>query len=500
MTEISPNKTYHEFDETVPMKSKVAYGLGTAGCGIMSGIPYAILSFFYNTKLGLDETYIAIGWIIFGVWNAINDPLFGFISDNTRSKLGRRIPYLRYLSFIYTLSFIACWYPLGNLSNQLVLFINFLVVLVVVDTFFSITGLCYFCLPCEMALTSKNRASIGLVGSLFNVIAVIIVFVVPIVLLTGDDTAINPLFRPVMIILGIISGFLIFGSSYFIKENKFAQLQETESVFKGFRELIKNKAFFYFEIANFALTLLTTIIQTGILYYIDYVVQLDIDAVMANPDPNYIFMVVSLLTFLVVGMFFVLKKIDVYGPRKIALFTFTSTTIGFIAFFFTGRSLFGSFIPLVFMIVGAIGGMIVMPVLIGDLTDNDELITGRRREGLYAGVNALITKPAISIANWAFLGLIPLFGFQSPTVQDGIITKFTQSDLAITGILFAFTILPAIFTFMAVLGLRKYPLDGPEWVEKKRHIKKLHDEKERAYLEKVQAQIKAETNSINIQK
>ena len=49
---------------------------------------------FYFSALKLDAWYIGLAFVIWTVWNAFNDPLIGYISDRTRTKIGRRKPYM----------------------------------------------------------------------------------------------------------------------------------------------------------------------------------------------------------------------------------------------------------------------------------------------------------------------------------------------------------------------------------------------------------------------
>ena len=153
------------------------------------------------------------------------------------------------------------------------------------------------------------------------------------------------------------------------------------------------------------------------------------------------------------------------------------TAVGFVILFFLGNNAILAVIPFLLVGIGYAGGLVANPVLMGDAIDNDELITGKRREAVYGGVNAIITKPAISIANFIYLTVIAAFGFKVPT---GIIQP--QTDMALIGLLFAFCIIPALLLALTALGLKWYPLDGPDWIEKKRHIMHLHKEKEAEYL------------------
>jgi len=58
----------------------------------------------------------------------------------------------------------------------------------------------------------------------------------------------------------------------------------------------------------------------------------------------------------------------------------------------------------------------------------------------------------------------------------------TQTETAQLGIMIGFTILPALFILISVIAIKFFPLDGPEWNEQKLQLKKIHEEKERAYL------------------
>ena len=70
---------------------------------LQSLVAAGALTYYFVNIRGLSTSYTGIVWLLFGVWNAINDPLFGYISDRTKNKLGRRIPYIRYGAPIFIL-------------------------------------------------------------------------------------------------------------------------------------------------------------------------------------------------------------------------------------------------------------------------------------------------------------------------------------------------------------------------------------------------------------
>ena len=126
--------------------------------------------------------------------------------------------------------------------------------------------------------------------------------------------------------------------------------------------------------------------------------------------------------------------------------------------------------------VGFAGGMYLIPLMNGDVIDADEHATGLRREGMYAGVNSFVTKPAMSLAQAVFLGFLSRAGY------DQSLAKGMQSASAEAGIVRAWFLMPAILLLACAVILRWYPLDGPDWEQIKSHLTVVHREKERAYL------------------
>lgn len=341
---------------------------------------------------------------------------------------------------------------------------------------FTIVGVCFFSLPNEIAVTAKQRASLGVYSAIVGFVNLVLGLIIPIVLLTGQE-GIHPFFTPAIIVIGFACSFLLFVTSFGIKENMFAQLQEHEGFIEGLRLTLKNKPFWILMIPAFLLGIILPIFSTGILYYIDYIIS----------GQNPIFVLLAIIVGIVLGMVLNLKKIAVWQPKKTMIINLSLAAAGFIILFLLGRNAILAAIPFLIVGIGYAGGMVANPVLMGDAIDNDEIITGNRREAIYGGVNAIITKPAISIANFIFLTVIDAFGFVAPTdvIQP-------QTEMALIGLLFAFCIIPSILLILTALGLKWYPLDGPDWIEKKKHIMALHEKKEREYIQSLQSKTKGQ--------
>ncbi|MGV9173195.1 MAG: MFS transporter [Promethearchaeia archaeon] len=458
-------------EEMLPIKNKVAFGSASASSAALQGIFFAAITFFYNYKLGVSGDLVGIAWLLFAGWNAINDPLFGFLEDRTRSeKYGRRIPYIRFGAPFYGLFFILSWFPFFDPSNEIGLFINLLIVLFLFDTIFTIIGLIIYSLPAEMTISSKARSNLMVYGTIIGSIGLLVSFLLPVLLLTGDkSTELNPFFRPVMILVGVVCAMVMFISSFYLKENKFAQIEEPMSFIEGLKHTFQNKPFLNFEVSNFSFVLAQTILISGIFYYVEFILGL---GELTSVIP-------LLLVFLMIFGFAVLFShlVERFGLKKIYVFGLTWTGLSFLIFFLLGWIFSTAIIGLMLLGIGFSAILITVQAVMGDIIDYDELQTDRRRETTYAGVNALITKPAISIANWLFLLIIGAFGF-----EEGAATQPFNAKL---GIMIAFCLLPAAFILMSSVLMRRFKLEGPEWIKEKKKLKKIHEKKEKKYLKHI---------------
>jgi len=125
--------------------------------------------------LGLNAAVAGVIWAIYGIWNAVNDPLMGQISDRTRTRMGRRVPYVLFGAIPLGLSFFFLWTPPGH--NPLVLAVYFLIILFVFDTLYSLTWVAYTALFPEIALTVRERVNLSVAREVLAVIALLLSYI-----------------------------------------------------------------------------------------------------------------------------------------------------------------------------------------------------------------------------------------------------------------------------------------------------------------------------------
>jgi len=120
---------------------KLAYGAGDLGTSITTNLLSFFLLFFFTNVAGLDPALAGLVLLIGKVFDAINDPIIGVLSDRTKSKMGRRLPWMIYAAIPFGLSFLAQW--LVPSTDKMVLFWYYVIVGIVFNTFFTAVNLPY---------------------------------------------------------------------------------------------------------------------------------------------------------------------------------------------------------------------------------------------------------------------------------------------------------------------------------------------------------------------
>ena len=141
--------------------SPVAYGLGTFGL-TSTGLALAgFFLFFYVDVLGLTVAMAAIINVIYAIWDAVNDPIVGYLSDNTRTRWGRRRPWLLAGLPFYLLLFALIYAVPGVFRDGIALFWYALIVLFLFEAASTVMNTNYQALFPEMfqGFRERTRAS-----------------------------------------------------------------------------------------------------------------------------------------------------------------------------------------------------------------------------------------------------------------------------------------------------------------------------------------------------
>lgn len=290
--------------EYVPLGSRLWLGgadcMIATLCNIMTG---GGLTFFFVNYYGMDAKWSATCWLLFGIWNAVNDPLFGYISDRTKSKLGRRIPYIRYGAILIAGVFILSWVQWFSTGSNVQMFAQMLISLFFFDMLYTAIATSLYVMPYEMAVTNEARGKILFVKVTFGLVSV----AVPLVLLAQLENILKQSllrFQMIMTVIGVLAGVIVFFSTFFYKEKVKSAAEEQYPFIQSLVTCFKNKDFLVFEIISFSVTYIQTALMIGLSYYFE------------AAHINFIFCYIAMFIGIVSGMALWTKQGAKWGVKK----------------------------------------------------------------------------------------------------------------------------------------------------------------------------------------
>lgn len=426
---------------------KFIWGIASFGTSIIAGIYGALLPIFYQDYLGLSARWIGLASLVYMIWNAINDPLFGYITDNTRSKLGRRIPYMRFTAPFLALTFILIWFAPPT-AGQNVIFWWMLITMLLYDTAYTIIGLVYSSLLPEVTESDNERNDLQISAALFGLFGTLLGFVIPDLFRpkSGETLSFLPL-QMAMIAVGITAALMIIATTLKVRERpEFTQVDKPLGIRASMRYTFSSKSFLILVAANFMSILMSSLIMGAIFYLADYVVKI-----------NTMILLACLFIPLIIGVPMTklfTRRFGIVGGHQIMLLI---AAAGLLSIMVVPTAL----IPVCLALAGfgLAGPQTLTNVLFAQVADEDETRSGVRREGAFFGINALITKPAQSVA----IALSPFILETTRFVtreQNGGIAFLNQPQEAILGIKVIAGLVPGIAMALGAIILIWYPLRG----------------------------------------
>ncbi len=458
-TAADPNAPAH-----LSLKYKALWGVASLGTSLVSGTYGALLPIFYQDYLGLRARWIALASVIYAIWNAVNDPLFGYITDRTRSERGRRIPYMRFTAPFLSLTFILVWFAPGEVG-QTATFFWMLGTMLLYDTAYTIIGLVYSALLPEVTESDAERNGLQISASLFGLLGMILGFVIPDFFRPKAGAV--PSFAPLqasMVAVGIVSGLLVIVTTLVVKERKeFHLLDEPLPLGAAIKRTFASKSFLILVAQNFMSILMQSLLLGAIFYAADYLLRM-----------NAMILVASLFVPLIIGVpltSLIRKRLGVAGAQQTLLLV---AGVALVMIAVVPPAL----IPVCLALAGfgLAGPQTLTNVLFGQVADEDEIRTGVRREGAFFGVNALLTKPAQSLALSIMPFVLQATGFITREANQGQIT-LDQPQSALFGIRVLLGLIPGVAMLLGALILRWYPLRGDYLAEIKTKMMTMHAEK-----------------------
>ncbi|WP_230295875.1 MFS transporter [Deinococcus sp. 6GRE01] len=399
----------------------------------------SFLLLYYVDDRRMDPAWAATALTCFAVYNAANNPVIGFLSDRTRSRWGRRIPFVRFGFLpgliLFTLLFSA---PFDGVSSPVALLVYFVVVWTLWETVSTAVGTGYLSLLPEMFRTFQERTDVAWRMNVVQVAGLLIGLALPPLLAGLLGWGVMAALFAVLAAAAILSGL----GSLFERPGTAAP---GLGFFRAARVTFRNPAFLTVVAAQTMRFFCTGTLATGMGFYVRYSLGETGGAA----------------TTLLLASAFVTAGAALWpwrtyvtprlGARGTLMLAFALGAAALIPLALV-NTLAGALVSTVLFGL-ALSGMILMgDVILGDVIDEDELRTGERREGLYYGMSGFITTLSAALTAQAFGAVTRASGYD-PTLT-------TQPDAVAGGFRFFMTGPPIAGALLAVALLALYPLHG----------------------------------------
>jgi len=428
------------------IKLKVKEKLGFGICDLGGNLIFTVMGFwslnYLTDTVGLTAALAGITVMIGKVWDAITDPFMGYISDRTKTRWGRRRPYLLFGAFpiIFAMWF---FFTAPDIENNFLLTLWAIFALMLLNTCSTLIMIPYSSLTPDMTsdyheMSSLNgyRFGCAVIGTIIGAAAVL-----PIV-------SIFPTAKTGFSIMAIILGSIIATSSlvtFFGTKERIAF--NSESLKLGFFETYKT----VFQNIPYRILLITyafhlmgiTFLQNILIYYTKYVYE---DTELTTKA--MVFLLLVAMVFIPISVL-VSKKI---GKKRTYQICFVILSSACIAIFVLGHILGSNFFLGMMVYAGiGVGFSYVAPfAMVPDTIEYDAKKTGVRSEGAYYGIWTFIAKTGQSLSVFLSGIILSLGGYIAETIQS------TQSLFAIRIIIGP---LPAVIFIGAIILIQFYPLD-----------------------------------------
>ncbi|MBN1246996.1 MAG: MFS transporter [Anaerolineae bacterium] len=455
----------NDTNRELTLLQKIGYGLGD----IYGGGAGTLISFYYLVFLtdvvrirpGLAGTVILIS----KVYDAITDPFEGVIADRTRTRMGRRRPYLLAGVPLVFLSFFALFYP-TSLPSETSRFLFVVATYLFFSTIVSIVMLNYNALQSELTLDYNERTVLSSVRIFFSTIGSIAAALVPLEIVGAFDSV-----RTGYVAMGLTFG-AIFALPFIatvLTTRERSEFQRPPQPFdwrKTYLQPFQTKTFVMALLMYLLAFVAIDAVSSIVVYYMKYHLlrggevsfvngTLLVAQVVSLPFYSWLSRHTSKRTGYMVGAGIWMAAMVVSG-----LITPASPAWAVYVF----ASIVG---------IGTGGIVVMIYAIFPDIPDVDELATGERREGTYSALITFVRKFSSAVAIFLVSNALAVAGYIPPVEElaNGRtrLIEQAQSPAFITTLRWIFAGVPIALLAVALVFASRYPL-SPEAHARLRHL------------------------------
>ncbi|HJW89509.1 MAG TPA: glycoside-pentoside-hexuronide (GPH):cation symporter [Anaerolineales bacterium] len=420
--------------------TKLVYGSGDWGMASFGTLRQVFYAIFLTDVVGLEPRLASFAALFGIIWDAINDPLVGALSDRVRTRWGRRRPFLLFFSIPFGLSFLLLWWA-PPWESQVARMLTVLLAFMISDTLQTLITVPFFALTPEITQDYDERTTLTGYRMFFNLLASLATAVsAPMIVDMAIKAGLNQQ-QGYLIVAGMFGGLaaLPFLLIFLVVREKTppGELSGPKTPFKDtLRTAWSNKPF-RFAVGLYMMNWITfDLVALMLPYFLVYwVAQGDLLA-SVNLFGEELSLESAVLGLLLITAVLVLPfwmwlahKLD---KRSAYIAGMTFWALVQVVIFFVKPGQIGLILVLAMFAGLSVSTAHALPeAIFPDVIEWDELRTRRRNEGVYYGVKNFIHKLTGAVAIFFALQVLGWIGYQAPPAD---VTRFSQSPETLTAI------------------------------------------------------------------
>lgn len=383
------------------------YALSYLGISIVSQTTVKWYQYYYTPpemnqdglRMLVPLGLIGFAMIIGRVFDGISDPLVAYLSDNTKSKLGRRIPFILYGALPLVATFILIWFPPVQ-GESIWNFIYLSLMLSLFFIFFTIVVAPYLALIGEITGTREERINLTMMMGITQIIGVMIAEAGSAALIAATN------YKVMGMVLGLVSFVTIILTPIFVREEERKPLgDQPTGFFASMRRTLENKNFIYYLIPQLAIWFGINTLSIAMPYICE--ILLGMKAESSGLMVGGAFVLAALFSPF-------LPRITLkYGKKQTLLAATVMFGVIMLAVGLFGTLLHGAAAIAVVVLVGIplAASFVIANAMVADIAEVDGILHGEKREGMFFGTQGLFNKFVLGFSSVITPWLFHTFGY-----------------------------------------------------------------------------------------
>lgn len=407
---------------------------GGGGAALIS----VLYLFFLTDIIGLPPASAGLALLIPKIWDAINDPLMGALSDNARTRWGRRRPFIALGGALLVLAIAAIWAPIGGWDSTTAKTAWAIGANIVYTTVATMIAVPYGSLSTEVTTDYEERNRINVMRLAFSTISSALCTLAGTALLggyTSGTLSAVELYGLIVAIFGTLFVVPVLAVAIHTRERAPIPTERAQLSIAGVLRPLKHGPFRKLLGLYLCQALTMDVVSALIVYYALYVVRLNVTVFLG------IFIVVNLLGFLVVGRLVKTVSKNVIYSTLIPVALLGALGIGAYPSSWPSWGAYGFGL---LVAIGVCGAVLMSWVIFPDVIDEAELSTGVRNAGAFSGLMTLVRGVATALAVQGIGLMLQFTGYRAPEDYANAV----QPQAVLAGI--RFTMAGAIIVLLSI--------------------------------------------------